>query len=114
MLDEDGSYIEDKISGRKIKFRTENGDFKFELWVPKAKGGYHQIEEPSKKVKNKVNFKDKNQYGALVEMDVDSEDDEGGCLIEHGFRVAGLNAVGKKEGSQGSNQDLPSTNTTYE
>jgi len=37
VLDESGSYIEDKNTGRQIKIRTNNGEFEFNIWVPKKK-----------------------------------------------------------------------------
>ena len=70
VLDEQGSYIEQKASGKQIKIRTDRDEFEFEIWVPKAKSG----EEPVKGKKNKVNFESKNQFQALS-MDVDSDGD---------------------------------------
>ena len=37
ILDEDGSYIENKRTGNRITIRHENGCFMFDLWVPAAK-----------------------------------------------------------------------------
>ena len=34
ILDSDGSYIENKVTGNKIHIRHENGCFLFDLWVP--------------------------------------------------------------------------------
>ena len=34
VLDEEGSYIENKASGDRISIRHENGCFMFDLWVP--------------------------------------------------------------------------------
>ena len=34
VLDGDGSYIENKVTGNKIHIRHENGCFLFDLWVP--------------------------------------------------------------------------------
>ena len=34
VLDSEGSYIENKLSGNKIHIRHENGCFLFDLWVP--------------------------------------------------------------------------------
>ena len=69
VLDEQGSYIEQKTTGKQIKIRTDRDEFEFEIWVPKAKSG----DEPVKG-KKKVNFEDKNQFQALS-MDVDSDGD---------------------------------------
>ena len=34
VLDSDGSYIENKVTGNKILIRHENGCFLFDLWAP--------------------------------------------------------------------------------
>ena len=47
VLDEEGSFIEDKKTGRQIKMRMENGDFEFDIWVPRPKS---KIEEGIKNV----------------------------------------------------------------
>jgi len=72
VLDEEGSFIEDKKTGRQIKMRMENGDFEFDIWVPRPKS---KIEEGIKN-KKKVNFENKNKFEALQGMDVD-DDEEG-------------------------------------
>ena len=36
ILDEAGSYIEDKKSGRQIKIKMGESELEFDLWVPKA------------------------------------------------------------------------------
>ena len=70
VLDDQGSYIEQKSSGKQIKIRTDRDEFEFEIWVPKAKSG----EEPVKG-KKKVSFESKNQFQALSNMEVDSDSD---------------------------------------
>ena len=55
VLDEEGSFIEDKKTGRQIKMRMENGDFEVDIWVPRPKS---KIEEGTKN-KKKVNFENK-------------------------------------------------------
>ena len=72
VLDEEGSFIEDKKTGRQSKMRMENGDFEFDIWVPRPKS---KVEEGMKN-KKKVNFENKNKFEALQEMDVD-DDEEG-------------------------------------
>ena len=37
VLDDEGSYTQNKASGRKINIVNHNGEFKFEIWVPRAK-----------------------------------------------------------------------------
>ena len=61
MFDEDGSYIENKKTGKKIKVKMENGAFEFDLWVSKAQ------KVPAKKVKVE------NRFKALEQEDVDDE-----------------------------------------
>ena len=50
----------------------ENGDFEFDIWVPRPKS---KVEEGMKN-KKKVNFENKNKFEALQGMDVD-DDEEG-------------------------------------
>ena len=71
VLDDDGSFIEDKKTGRQINMRMENGEFEFDLWIPKPKS---KMEEGVKDRK-KVRFEDKNRFQALSQMDVDSDGD---------------------------------------
>ena len=37
VLDDDGSYIQNKANGRNINIANHNGEFKFEIWAPKNK-----------------------------------------------------------------------------
>ena len=79
VLDEAGSYIEDKKTGRAIQVQTENGDFQFEIWVPKPAAG--------------IEGKSKNQWEQMVKtnkfenfngMDIDN-DEEGDAMLETVF-----------------------------
>ena len=84
ILDEEGSYIEDKTTGRQIKMRLGNGEFEFDLWVPKAGARKDEKVEVPKKPK-KVTFKGVNKFEALREdMEVDS-DDEGDNMLQMVF-----------------------------
>jgi hypothetical protein len=69
VLDDEGSYIEDKATGRKIKIRTEQGEFEFEIWVPKAKDANLPVKKDKKTKSNG------NRFQALADMDVDSDSD---------------------------------------
>ena len=46
MLDDEGSYIHHKASGKKINIVNHNGEFKFGIWVPKAQAERQVKEEP--------------------------------------------------------------------
>ena len=46
VLDDAGSYIQNKSSGHKINIVNQNGEFKFEIWVPKAKSDSQVKPEP--------------------------------------------------------------------
>ena len=82
VLDDEGSYIEDKKSGRQIKIKMGEGEFEFDLWVPKAGA---QKEEGIAKKKKKVSFENKNKFEALQEMEVDSEEDDGDNMLQMVF-----------------------------
>ena len=51
--------------------RMENGDFEFDIWVPRPKG---KVEEGMNN-KKKVTFENKNKFEALQNMDVDDDED---------------------------------------
>ena len=78
VLDDEGSFIEDKKTGRQIKVKLgEAGEFEFDLWVPKA--GAQKSEgnkSEGNKGNKKVKFEHKNKFKELEEdMEVDSEED---------------------------------------
>ena len=83
VLDDEGSYIEDKKSGRKIKVKMEKGEFEFEIWVPKPKSTI--AEEPLKK-KKKTDFKNQkgNKFQAL-QMDVEESEDDDDAMLDMVF-----------------------------
>ena len=83
VLDDEGSYIEDKKSGRKIKVKMEKGEFEFEIWVPKPKSTI--VEEPLKK-KKKTDFKNQkgNKFQAL-QMDVEESEDDDDAMLDMVF-----------------------------
>ena len=54
VLDDEGSYIQNKASGRKIQIVNHNGEFKFEIWVPKDKNASHVKAEPKRIRKTKA------------------------------------------------------------
>ena len=60
ILDEGGSFIEDKATGRESKIWKDRGEFKFDRWVPKAKSG-NQIENKPKKT---VTINDHTRFSA--------------------------------------------------
>ena len=59
------------------------GEFEFDLWVPKA--GAQKEEEGIAKKKKKVSFEHKNKFEALQEMEVDSEEDDGDNMLQMVF-----------------------------
>ena len=75
VLDDEGSYIENKATGRKIAVETENGDFEFEIWVPKAKS---VIEKEKIERANEQNNKVKKEK--VDKMEIDSEDENDSML----------------------------------
>ncbi len=60
ILDSDGSYIENKLTGNKIHIRHENGCFLFDLWVPS---------KPKSTVNGAPKDAKNNQKGAAVSRD---------------------------------------------
>ena len=60
-----------KKTGRQIKMRMENGEFEFDIWVPKPKDKMGKAVKSKKKVK----FEGDNRFQALSEMEVDSDGD---------------------------------------
>ena len=81
VFDEDGSFIENKKTGKKIKVKMGNGAFEFDLWVAKAKN-----RAPEKR----VNFEDKNRFKALEGSDEDmpqaADEDDDDKMVEMVFR----------------------------
>ena len=82
VLDDEGSFIEDKKTGRQIKIKMGEGEFEFDIWVPKV--GSQKEEEVATK-KKKVSFENKNKFEALQEMEVDSDDNEGDNMLQMVF-----------------------------
>ncbi len=80
VLDEAGSYIEDKQTSRK-KIRSDNGAFKFELWVPKAA----KSEKPAKEKTKKVSFKQSDGDDMDVGEARDGDEDDGDAALEMVF-----------------------------
>ena len=78
ILDEDGSYIENKKTGKRIKVKMEKGAFEFDLWVKKVKE--MKKGEPIK-VKTKVN----NKFDALMNNN-DEDEDEDVQMLDMVFR----------------------------
>ena len=72
VLDETGSYIEDKTTGRQIKIRADNGEFEFDIWVPKKK----EVEERKKNPK-KSTIQTSNRF---KEFETDDDDDDDAML----------------------------------
>ena len=55
-MDKDGSYIENKRTGSRIKINHEGGSFTFEFWVPgvpvqKSTGGAPSLVPPARRTK---------------------------------------------------------------
>ena len=87
VLDDEGSFIEDKKTGRQIKVKMgEAGEFEFDLWVPKAGALKNSEVDTTKKGKKKVSFEHKNKFGELAnEMEVDNDEEEGDNMLQMVF-----------------------------
>ena len=68
ILDEDGSFIENKKTGKRIKVKMEKGAFEFELWVKKAT-------EKNKEGNNKKKVTLNNKFEPLGNDDEDMDED---------------------------------------
>ena len=80
VFDEDGSYIENKKTGKQIKVKMGNGAFEFDLWAAKAK---------NKAPEKRVIIEDKNRFKPLESDEemlqaTDEEDDD--KIVEMVFR----------------------------
>ena len=72
VLDSEGSYIENKLSGNKIHIRHENGCFLFDLWVPskpKSTNGNAQNMMKNDKKERKVNRDDMDVSAVFVRQE---------------------------------------------
>ena len=76
VLDKEGSFIENKRTGSRIKVNHENGSFTFDFWVPAAKAQTEtekrkraQFEKPTRKP-----IKQHNKYAALEEHSEEDDD----------------------------------------
>ena len=80
VFDKDGSYIQNKKTGKKINIRNEGGAFEFDIWVPKAKVREDwQKSSKSRNVtenrKDTCNTRNQNRFAPLSEEE-DSDDME--------------------------------------
>ena len=79
VLDSEGSYIENKITGDRIIIRHENGCFVFDMWVP-VKSGYRPAGPKVASGPKKKTIKVQNKYHALEEEDdMDTGEVNDGC-----------------------------------
>jgi hypothetical protein len=49
VFDKDGSYIQNKKTGKKIHVKYNNGQYEFDIWVPKAKSGVQSVKASTSK-----------------------------------------------------------------
>jgi hypothetical protein len=77
VFDKDGSYIQNKKTGKKINIRNDGGAFEFDIWVPKAK-----VREDWKKsskshtTANQGDRKDTRTQNRFAPISEDDEEDD--------------------------------------
>jgi hypothetical protein len=69
VFDEDGSYIQNKRTGKKIHVRNNNGQYEFDIWVPQAKKEVQNAKTSAAK-----NVQVNNQFSPLQEEGDENEE----------------------------------------
>jgi hypothetical protein len=69
VFDKEGSYIQNKKTGKKIHVKYNNGQYEFDIWVPKAKSG---VKNTSANTQKKVQV---NNTFSPLEEEGDEQDD---------------------------------------
>jgi hypothetical protein len=85
VLDANGSYIENKLTGDRIQIRHENGCFVFDMWVPAKKDARKNANQANgaRKAQEQTARRNKNHFQPIAEdddMEVgEIEDDDNQC-----------------------------------